>query len=183
MGPSAVQTSQVDDAVSMTESEKREQGLAEWRKRYGGRQRECVVCLEEYVDGVSRVMSLPCGHEFHVDCITPWLTTRRRTCPICKGDVVRSLARHDRFGYILRQNSSGGTDSESDTDASEHPLLDNTVVETIPEDADEDVEMNGVGRTWMDSTWQRGASERWTSFREWINGRGRQRDGDPDRTR
>jgi hypothetical protein len=51
-----------------------------------------VVCLEEYVDGVSRVMSLPCGHEFHADCITPWLTTRRRTCPICKGDVVRSLA-------------------------------------------------------------------------------------------
>src|SRR5207244_801286 len=49
------------------------------------------VCLEEYVDGVSRVMSLPCGHEFHVDCITPWLTTRRRTCPICKGDVVRGI--------------------------------------------------------------------------------------------
>ncbi|OBT56775.1 hypothetical protein VE04_03730 [Pseudogymnoascus sp. 24MN13] len=64
----------------------------DWKK-YMGRQIECVVCLEEYVDGVSRVMSLPCGHEFHVDCITPWLTTRRRTCPICKGDVVRSLAR------------------------------------------------------------------------------------------
>ena len=41
---------------------------AEWRK-YMGRQVECVVCLEEYVDGVSRVMSLPCGHEFHVDCM------------------------------------------------------------------------------------------------------------------
>lgn len=65
---------------------------SEWKK-YMGKQVECVVCLEEYVDGVSRVMSLPCGHEFHVDCITPWLTTRRRTCPICKGDVVRSLAR------------------------------------------------------------------------------------------
>ncbi|KAI9805353.1 MAG: hypothetical protein M1833_005806 [Piccolia ochrophora] len=65
---------------------------SEWRRRYTGRQVECVVCLEEYVDGVSRVMSLPCGHEFHSECITPWLTTRRRTCPICKGDVVRTLA-------------------------------------------------------------------------------------------
>jgi len=51
------------------EEEKRESGLAAWRRRYGGRQRECVVCLEEYVDGVSRVMSLPCGHEFHADCM------------------------------------------------------------------------------------------------------------------
>lgn len=49
--------------------EKNEAGLAEWRRKYGGRQRECVVCLEEYVDGVSRVMSLPCGHEFHAECM------------------------------------------------------------------------------------------------------------------
>lgn len=74
------------------EREEREKHENEWRKHMN-KQVECVVCLEEYVDGVSRVMSLPCGHEFHVDCITPWLTTRRRTCPICKGDVVRSLAR------------------------------------------------------------------------------------------
>ncbi|KAI0130299.1 hypothetical protein BJ170DRAFT_310429 [Xylariales sp. AK1849] len=70
---------------------------SQWKK-YMGRQVECVVCLEEYVDGVSQVMSLPCGHEFHVECITPWLTTRRRTCPICKGDVVRSLARGSPSG-------------------------------------------------------------------------------------
>ncbi|KUJ14383.1 uncharacterized protein LY89DRAFT_698720 [Mollisia scopiformis] len=74
------------------EHEKNASESSEWKKHMG-KQVECVVCLEEYVDGVSRVMSLPCGHEFHADCITPWLTTRRRTCPICKGDVVRSLAR------------------------------------------------------------------------------------------
>lgn len=41
---------------------------SQWKK-YMGRQVECVVCLEEYIDGVSRVMSLPCGHEFHVECM------------------------------------------------------------------------------------------------------------------
>ena len=39
------------------------------RKKYHGKQVECVVCLEEYVDGESRVMSLPCGHEFHAECM------------------------------------------------------------------------------------------------------------------
>lgn len=38
-------------------------------KKYTARQIECVVCLEEYVDGHSRVMSLPCGHEFHAECM------------------------------------------------------------------------------------------------------------------
>ena len=63
--------SQVPNRSSNTrdDEEKREAGLAEWRRRYGGRQKECVVCLEEYVEGVSRVMSLPCGHEFHAECM------------------------------------------------------------------------------------------------------------------
>jgi hypothetical protein len=50
------------------EHEKNASESSEWRKHMG-KQVECVVCLEEYVDGVSRVMSLPCGHEFHVDCM------------------------------------------------------------------------------------------------------------------
>jgi hypothetical protein len=54
------------------------------RKRYTSTLSECVVCLEEYIDGESRVMRLPCGHEFHADCVIPWLTNRRRVCPICK---------------------------------------------------------------------------------------------------
>ncbi|KAJ8133492.1 hypothetical protein O1611_g131 [Lasiodiplodia mahajangana] len=93
--PSAGDLLDVNAALSMPSAPRAEEkraGSSQWKK-YMGRQVECVVCLEEYVDGISQVMSLPCGHEFHVDCITPWLTTRRRTCPICKGDVVRSLAR------------------------------------------------------------------------------------------
>ena len=52
----------------ISEHEKNASLSSEWKK-YMGKQIECVVCLEEYVDGVSRVMSLPCGHEFHVDCM------------------------------------------------------------------------------------------------------------------
>ncbi|KAH6628676.1 hypothetical protein F5144DRAFT_537327 [Chaetomium tenue] len=78
--------------------EKNPHGISSEWKKHMGKQVECVVCLEEYVDGVSKVMSLPCGHEFHAECITPWLTTRRRTCPICKNDVVRSLARGTSSG-------------------------------------------------------------------------------------
>lgn len=44
-------------------------GSTLWRRKYTGRQVECVVCLEEYIDGQSRVMRLPCGHEFHAECM------------------------------------------------------------------------------------------------------------------
>jgi hypothetical protein len=60
-----------DDALQAPASpsrEKKQRRSSEWKK-YMGRQVECVVCLEEYVDGVSRVMSLPCGHEFHPECM------------------------------------------------------------------------------------------------------------------
>ncbi|KAK4183211.1 hypothetical protein QBC35DRAFT_356992, partial [Podospora australis] len=82
-----------DDLQAPRPSPENQRVSNEWATRHKRRQTECVICLEDYIDGVSKVMSLPCGHEFHVDCITPWLTTRRRTCPICKGDVVRSMAR------------------------------------------------------------------------------------------
>ena len=62
----------VQDALQTTRPpshEKNPRGVSSEWKKYMGRQVECVVCLEEYVDGVSKVMSLPCGHEFHVECM------------------------------------------------------------------------------------------------------------------
>lgn len=67
---------------------------------------ECVVCLEEYVEDVSRVMRLPCGHEFHVDCITPWLVTRRRTCPVCKCDVVKALGGQQSYNTLSDEENN-----------------------------------------------------------------------------
>lgn len=58
--------------LSNSESSNKEKSYSRssrWQRKYTGRQLECVVCLEEYVDGQSRVMSLPCGHEFHAECM------------------------------------------------------------------------------------------------------------------
>lgn len=117
------------DSSTMSKEEKCkiQNGSTLWRRKYTGRQVECVVCLEEYIDGQSRVMSLPCGHEFHVECITPWLTTRRRTCPICKGDVVRSLAHcqsSDSRGHREQSNDDvRSAQSISRGSASSAPVL------------------------------------------------------------
>ncbi|KAL1915387.1 uncharacterized protein VTP21DRAFT_6845 [Calcarisporiella thermophila] len=47
----------------------------------------CAVCLEDYVEG-DMLRKLPCDHEFHTECIDPWLTTKSPTCPLCKLDCL-----------------------------------------------------------------------------------------------
>ncbi|KAG8534369.1 uncharacterized protein KY384_001214 [Bacidia gigantensis] len=109
------------------------------RKQYRSKQAECVVCLEEYVEGHSRVMSLPCGHEFHAECITPWLTTRRRTCPICKGDVVRSMAQPSSSSSrspASRGHQSSNNEGEIQTQAAETVNESPTAAIPIPCDTD-----------------------------------------------
>ena len=42
---------------------------------------ECCICLETFEAG-NTLKRLPCGHEFHMDCIDQWLTTEHATCPM-----------------------------------------------------------------------------------------------------
>lgn len=61
----------LDEAAAQASAKGNEKSAraAAKKKKYSGRQVECVVCLEEYVEGYSQVMSLPCGHEFHAECM------------------------------------------------------------------------------------------------------------------
>jgi hypothetical protein len=67
---------------------------------------------------------------------TPWLTTRRRTCPICKGDVVRSLARGSPSGprYEAYRDDS---DDETQLQVNDDPR---TPVLIVPRDSGDNAE-------------------------------------------
>lgn len=42
---------------------------------------------------------IPSSHEFHKNCIDPWLL-EHRTCPMCKMDILR------HYGFVVGQNQS-----------------------------------------------------------------------------
>ncbi|KAK1792168.1 hypothetical protein P4O66_012065 [Electrophorus voltai] len=46
----------------------------------------CAVCLEQYSNNQC-LRVLPCLHEFHRDCVDPWLLLQQ-TCPLCKRSVL-----------------------------------------------------------------------------------------------
>ncbi|KAL8699604.1 MAG: hypothetical protein Q9201_005918 [Fulgogasparrea decipioides] len=134
-------TESLDKATAKASMKQQEMAAASVAKKrqYHGKQIECVVCLEEYVDGQSKVMSLPCGHEFHAECITPWLTTRRRTCPICKGDVVRSMTKSagkPSDNSTQPPRSSTGEEEDVQVQAAETSNDSPTAAIPIPRDID-----------------------------------------------
>ena len=80
----------------------------------------CVVCLSPVRCIANRIV-LECEHEFHRNCITGWLDTKR-ACPTCRFDVNLELrvdelhfmsARRTRFGW---ETADEDTESELEED-------------------------------------------------------------------
>ncbi|KAJ2101100.1 hypothetical protein GGI16_003541 [Coemansia sp. S142-1] len=84
----------------------------------------CIVCIDDFVLG-SKMRILPCGHNYHIECIDPWLTTKSSLCPLCKYDTrevltdlerslsgPRILASRQMFGNAI-DSTSLYSDSES----------------------------------------------------------------------
>ncbi len=60
-------------------------GLANWESNEGC----CAICLNDFEKG-DRIRTLPCCHFFHSICIDEWLTSKTRTCPMCKMKIESS---------------------------------------------------------------------------------------------
>jgi len=46
---------------------------------------ECQVC-KDHVERGTRIITLPCKHIYHEDCIRKWLSSAH-TCPVCRHDL------------------------------------------------------------------------------------------------
>eukprot|EP00943_MAST-04B_sp_MAST-4B-sp1_P007463 g7463.t1 len=62
----------------------------------------CGVCLENITCG-ARIYDLKCLHQFHVDCLRPWLP-RSGLCPMCRQNIQPKLEQE------LKRKSSGPVD-------------------------------------------------------------------------
>ena len=47
---------------------------------------ECQICLDEYKENET-IMTLPCFHEYHEECISIWLR-QHNFCPICRHPIT-----------------------------------------------------------------------------------------------
>ena len=46
----------------------------------------CPICTDDFVKGQD-IRVLPCNHQFHPECIDPWLVNVSGTCPLCRIDL------------------------------------------------------------------------------------------------
>lgn len=74
------------------------------------RGRECAVCKDTLLpspdsseEGPATLVKLPCQHEFHEDCIVPWLKDNSGTCPVCRS-VLTAPAK-----FTIQRSTSLGT--------------------------------------------------------------------------
>eukprot|EP00262_Sarcandra_glabra_P017057 TRINITY_DN5726_c2_g2_i1.p1 TRINITY_DN5726_c2_g2~~TRINITY_DN5726_c2_g2_i1.p1 ORF type:complete len:237 (-),score=42.40 TRINITY_DN5726_c2_g2_i1:209-919(-) len=54
----------------------------------GDKDEECLICLMEYEED-DILMTLPCKHNYHSDCVTKWLQIKK-ICPVCYEEVFGS---------------------------------------------------------------------------------------------
>ena len=51
-------------------------------------EKTCGICLSE-MQG-QKVRKLPCGHQYHSDCVDPWFVQYKKyTCPTCREHFLR----------------------------------------------------------------------------------------------
>jgi hypothetical protein len=78
----------------------------------------CAICLDEFEDK-EKVRVLPCKHQFHEDCLVPWLTERHASCPLCKMDVLKYVLEIEQS---TKNNKNSVEDKESSSNSNPNSI-------------------------------------------------------------
>eukprot|EP00761_Pharyngomonas_kirbyi_P009508 gb/GECH01009524.1/.p1 GENE.gb/GECH01009524.1/~~gb/GECH01009524.1/.p1 ORF type:complete len:214 (+),score=67.69 gb/GECH01009524.1/:1-642(+) len=62
-----------------------------WKERSGNK--ECVICGTAIEVG-DQVICTPCGHQYHSDCLLPWLEDHQ-SCPVCYNNIKKMVERQN----------------------------------------------------------------------------------------
>ncbi|ETO29843.1 zinc finger (C3HC4-type RING finger) family protein, partial [Reticulomyxa filosa] len=78
----------------------------------------CAICMADYGDG-DVLNTLPCGHEFHKECVAKWLPIKK-ICPLCRYDVTKKQPSNanpsDHINNNNNRNNNRNTDNTNDND-------------------------------------------------------------------
>lgn len=79
----------------------------------------CPICTDDFVKGQD-LRVLPCNHQFHPECIDPWLVNVSGTCPLCRIDLNPAQAEGEN-----NENQEGETRNE-EQEATPEPAAEET---------------------------------------------------------
>ena len=46
----------------------------------------CPICYDTIYK--RQIMTTPCGHQYHMDCLMEWRSYRNTTCPLCRKNIL-----------------------------------------------------------------------------------------------
>ncbi|KAJ5642028.1 hypothetical protein N7490_006028 [Penicillium lividum] len=77
----------------------------------------CPICTDDFIKGQD-LRVLPCQHQFHPECIDPWLVNVSGTCPLCRIDLnppkTEENAEQDENAEHTEENAAEEAGSSTD---------------------------------------------------------------------
>eukprot|EP00747_Dinoflagellata_sp_TGD_P087932 gnl/TRDRNA2_/TRDRNA2_163824_c1_seq1.p1 gnl/TRDRNA2_/TRDRNA2_163824_c1~~gnl/TRDRNA2_/TRDRNA2_163824_c1_seq1.p1 ORF type:complete len:223 (+),score=26.99 gnl/TRDRNA2_/TRDRNA2_163824_c1_seq1:1-669(+) len=59
-------------------------------RKEDGSLEECCICCDTF-DAELAIRETPCKHLFHEECLQKWVEGHRRSCPLCRANILQQL--------------------------------------------------------------------------------------------